>query len=112
MKLTTLILVLTLTGCASYPMLIPPSPAHCRANGVLVDDLDTPTGEIVSWRYGRTQDVLAHCRGQSSTGCAVKVAPHRYSVMVHTDASYQVETEEACHSLYEEPRHVDLWLAD
>jgi len=33
-------------------------------------------------------------------------------VMVHTDASYQVQTEELCHSLYEEPRHVDLWLAE
>jgi hypothetical protein len=105
MKLTTLILVLTVTGCAAYPMLIPPSPAHCRANGVYIPDGSPVKGEILEINIAGPDVVRAKCQRpfSSVSGCALAVAPGQYVIWTIDD--YSVRTHEECAALYDLPQH-------
>lgn len=105
MKYLVLIISLLLVSCDSST----PFPERCREVGVLVEDSDTITGQIIErFPAPNVNEVKYQCRRPfaiSHYGCTITLFPGEYRI-VYLDKGYDARIHEECHALYEEWRHL------
>lgn len=89
------------------------TPATCRAYGVSVADGAARSGTIVARHYGTLGSMLAHCGGsywRVVGGCTRPVGAGRYEIY-YADR-FCIQIHEACHAIYETPRHTGRFLRE